>query len=352
MTTLPSPSEGPIVGAFEFADAVNEISEARLQELRAWGVDTLVTEGDAYSAEAIARVRKAGLRFIAGLSAFSDHAAGNALLEARPELHPIDETGQPRRQIEWYVGITPTIADYREARAQAAERIVREHDVDGLMLDFVRWPLHWEIEHRPGQERPPMSSFDPVTLADFERWRGASLPVAAGDPASAADWILRHAASEWTAYRSAVVTSFVEDVARRVRAVRGDLTLGVFVVPLPPAELAEAVGQDVAALGRIVDLIAPMTYHAILHRDAAWVRATTEAIAAAAECRVVPVVQVDSADGPRLGADWGPPVPPDEWAGVARTAWEAAGGLIAFPAGALARDGRGRTLAEIAGAPR
>ncbi len=343
------PSTRSIVGAFQFAEAVKEMSDADLRELRSWGVDTVVTEGDVYDADTIRRVRESGMRFIAGLSAFSDHANGNALLKTRPDLHPIDETGRPRPRIEWYIGVTPTIADHRESRARAAEAIVREHEVDGLMLDFVRWPLHWELELRPDAPRPAASSFDPVTLDDFQRWRGAALPPDADGPASAAAWILRHARDEWTAYRCAVVTAFVDEVARRVRAIRPDVMLGAFVVPLPPAELAEAVGQDVAALSRIVDLLAPMTYHAILHRDPAWVRDTTEAIAAAADCRVVPVVQVDSADGPAFDADWGPPVPPEEWQEVARAAWAAAGGLIAFPAGALSRDGRGEALAGVAG---
>jgi hypothetical protein len=342
-------SSPAIVGGFQFSEAVNAISDADLRDLRAWGVNTLVTEGDTYSAEAIRRVRDSGMRFIAGLSAFSDHANGNSLLQTRPELHPIDETGRPRRQMEWYVGITPTIADYRESRARAAEAIVREHEVDGLMLDFVRWPLHWELELRPDAPPSAASSFDPVTLDDFVRWRGEPLPAEADGPASAAAWILRDARDEWTSYRCAVITAFVEDVARRVRAIRRDVMVGAFVVPLPPAALADAVGQDVAALGQVLDLIAPMTYHAIVHRDAAWVADTTEAIAASSDCRVVPVVQVDSADGPAFDADWGPPVTPEEWREVADTAWEAAGSLIAFPAGALAREGRGAVLAGLSG---
>jgi hypothetical protein len=341
-------SSPAIVGAFQFADAVNAISDADLRGLRSWGVDTLVTEGDTYEAEAIRRVRASGMRFIAGLSAFSDHVDGNALLKIRPELHPIDETGRPRRQMEWYVGITPTIADYRESRARAAEAIVRDHEVDGLMLDFVRWPLHWELELRPDSPPPAASSFDPVTLADFVRWRGEPLPAGL-DGASAAAWILRDARDDWTSYRCAVITAFVEDVVRRVRVIRRDVMVGAFVVPLPPAGLAEAVGQDVTALGQVLDLIAPMTYHAIVHRDAAWVGDTTEAIAASADCRVVPVVQVDSADGPAFDADWGPPVTPEEWREVASTAWAAAGSLIAFPAGALAREGRGDSLAGVVG---
>ncbi|HET9345880.1 MAG TPA: hypothetical protein VFO05_09270 [Candidatus Limnocylindrales bacterium] len=351
MTPRASPS-APLVGAFQFAEAVSAMSDADVRQLADWGVDTLVTEGDTYDPDAIHRIRDAGLRFFAGLSGFSDHAHGNAVLSVRPELHPIDETGRPRPQLEWYVGVTPTVADYRESRAQAAERIARDHDIDGLMLDFVRWPLHWELELRPGQPRPAMSSFDPATLADFSQSTGVQLPGELRDPASCARWILREASDAWTAYRCAVITSFVEDVAGRVRAIRPDIAIGVFVVPLPPEALAEAVGQDVRALSQAVDLLAPKTYHAILHRDPTWVRATTDAIAASADCSVVPVVQVDSADGPALGADWGPPVSPEEWAAVAHTAWDAGSGLVAFPAGALARDGRGRTLADVAGRAR
>ena len=42
-----------IVGAFLFAEAVKEISDTDLRDLRSWGVDTVLTEGDVYDADVL-----------------------------------------------------------------------------------------------------------------------------------------------------------------------------------------------------------------------------------------------------------------------------------------------------------
>ena len=56
--------------------------------------------------------------------------------------------------------------------------VARAYPIDALFLDFVRWPLHWEIELRPDRPRPLDSSFDATTLAKFEEATG--IPPRAG----------------------------------------------------------------------------------------------------------------------------------------------------------------------------
>src|SRR3954451_7111116 len=106
----------PIVGAFVFPEAWSDLDRFRtlLRSFRDYGIDTILTESAHYDGAAIDAVHALGLRFYAGVACFSDHATQFAELAARPELWPILETGERRRQMEWYVGLTPTDRTHQE----------------------------------------------------------------------------------------------------------------------------------------------------------------------------------------------------------------------------------------------
>jgi hypothetical protein len=74
--------------------------------------------------------------------------------------------------MEWYVGMSPTDRTRQEEALAEIKSIALNYPVDGVFLDFARWPLHWEIELRPGRGRPLDSTFDPATLAKFEEATG------------------------------------------------------------------------------------------------------------------------------------------------------------------------------------
>jgi hypothetical protein len=164
-----------IVGAFVFPEFWENSSRLRsnLDALRDVGVNSIMTENDRYDFSAIEATRNSGLRFYAGVACFSDHSANFRFIKERPELWPILENGERRPQMEWYVGMTPIDSRRQEEVLATIGSIARTYPVDGLFLDFVRWPLHWEIELRPGQRKPLDSSFDPATLVKFEAAYGA-----------------------------------------------------------------------------------------------------------------------------------------------------------------------------------
>ncbi len=173
------PSER-IVGAFVLPDFWSNSAHAKqmLASFRECGITAIMTESDAYDPAAIDETHEAGLRFYAGIACFSDHASNFSLLNERPELWPILEDGSRRPQLEWYVGMTPTDRRRQEDVLAKIGAVARAYPIDALFLDFVRWPLHWEIELRPGRPRPLDSSFDATTLAKFEEATG--IPPRAG----------------------------------------------------------------------------------------------------------------------------------------------------------------------------
>ncbi|MDR5683707.1 MAG: hypothetical protein QN163_06750 [Armatimonadota bacterium] len=142
-----------------------------------------------YPLPLIERCRAVGLRWFAGIRLFCDpHARG--VLRRRPELWPIGETGRRQVVSDWYVGVIPTDASYVRERGRSADRVL-SLPVDGLMLDFLRWPMCWEREIRPGAARSIQYSFDDISVRRFQADTG--LPIRGASTAERARFILaRH----------------------------------------------------------------------------------------------------------------------------------------------------------------
>jgi hypothetical protein len=126
-----------------------------LDTLARAGVHALFTEAEEYEASWVELAHGHGLRFVAGVACFSDHARGNAVLRSRPELWPVLQDGSLRPFEDWYVGVTPTYEDYAEQRLRA--RWVLQHAQDAwrefrcaVITEFVAEAARRARSLRPG----------------------------------------------------------------------------------------------------------------------------------------------------------------------------------------------------------
>ena len=330
-----------MIGAFFFADRLhaldrNERTEA-LARLVDFGVDTVMIESEEYRDDVIADAHDAGLRFWGGISCFL--APTDDVFEDSPVLRPVLSNGEPRPRMEWYNGLTPTIEAHRRDRIDEMSRIVESHDLDGFALDFVRWPLHWEVELRPGHPPPLDCSFDRTTLEMFRDEYDLDLPIDA--PAEASTWIMEKAGQEWISFKCDVITSFVEAARQQIAlASQKPMPLGLCIVPRFP----EWVGQRVEDLSGVADFLFPMSYHSVLYRTSSWVGRNVSGFVRSSDAPVVPIVQIDT-DGEAIGADLGAPVPDDDFTQLVSDSMAAgAGGVISFTGTELLRGGRGDAL--------
>lgn len=333
--TLQSPVIGAFVPSATWLAWDNPQAKRELTELKAFGINTIFTESDTYRDDLIDLAHQLDLRFVGGIACFMNHGD---VLQQRPALWPVLQTGGHRPQMEWYIGLTPTVADYNQARLDVVEHIIRHHDLDGFCLDFVRWPLHWEQELRPDAPVPLDSSFDPHTVQRFLTYAGLDLPADSRSTAAQANWILQHHQGRWVDFKCQVITDFV----RQVRDWCGSLPLGAYIVPAPEVERARLVGQRLRDLAPLLDFAAPMVYHAILHRPPSWVGDITREVAQ--YVTTLPVLQVRAADGIDIESDWGPPISLDEWRQVLEQIGDDLPGFIAFTAPLLKRENRGTIL--------
>jgi len=340
-----------VVGAFIFPEiwqAWSTTQASRMfDSLAGFGVNTVCTESETYRDDLIEICHRHELKWFGGIGCFSDHSHSNQIVRERPELWPVGEDGNLRPEMEWYLGITPTFEDYNESRIRLAEQLVRTHSLDGFFLDFIRWPLHWELELRPSAPLPLSYSFDPHSLERFQNERAISIPTSLQNTAEAAAWILTHHRQEWTDFKCRVITNFVQQTSQRLRALRPEsFSLGLFALPMSADELESYAGQRLQDLIPLVDYVAPMVYHAIIHRPVDWAVRHVDKVLQIAGSKTLPILQVDSAEGAASGADWGPPIPPSEWAQLVSqiTTMPSLGGIIVFTGTALFQDHRGEIL--------
>ena len=339
------------IGAFVFPEVWRNLATFRelLATLRAYGVNALLTESETYSEAVIAAAHDHGLSFYAGLACFSDHATDFRILDSRPELWPILETGERRPRMEWYIGLIPTDRTQQRAVLSTITSVARDYPIDGLFLDFVRWPLHWEIELRPDQPRPRDSSFDSETLRLFETAAGIHLPPGLGSAKDIADRIRGRYFQQWVDFKCRVISDFVAEARDVLKATKPDAGLGVFAIPEVDGSSEALTGQRMTDLAPLADWIAPMLYHNILLRPPRWIGPAVSKAVQVAGRKTLPVLQADSNRDPGSTADWGPPMSIGDWrltlAEVASRTDVA--GVIVFPGTSLIGNGRGELLREM-----
>ena len=102
----------------------------------------------------------------------------------------------------------------------------------------------------------------------------------------------------------------------------------------------EWVGQRFADLSGVVELICPMSYHAVLHHPPGWVKDNVAATVKEAPGQVVPILQVFT-DGTEFDADFGPAVSDEEFQRVLSDVLDLdIRGVIIFTGSELLKPGR------------
>lgn len=257
--------------------------------LRSWQCDAVCGGHDDHAFVAAARAQ--GLAVYAEFGCF----AGRALWERYPAARPLTPEGSVLAPEGPYFGLNPSLPELRAERLAALERLLLDHSPDGVWLDFIRWPCHWEVP----APRPRQTSFDPGTLARFAA--GVELTLPDGDTPAVARALLAEHSSTWTSWRIQQINTWVADARAVIRRVLPTTLLGLFGVPWRLADLDGAIlnviGQDYRALGEYVDVFSPMVYHRMCARPVGWIADVAAEVRALLGKAVWPIVQgVDMPD--------------------------------------------------------
>ena len=301
-------------------------SEECVEILKSWGSNVIY--GGHEDPDFVKAAHQAGMKVFAEIGIF----VGERNWERYPESRPITSSGSAILKDKWYAGVTPTIDAVRAERLKAIRDLMKNHDLDGVWLDFIRWPCHWEV-HCPRIEQ---TSFDPITVSKFQSSTGIRIPPALSKPEEIADWILSNHADDWTSFKCDQITTFVEDARNVIKEFGEDKILGLFGVPWRDdydGAITRIIGQDYEALSRFVDVFSPMLYHRMCDRSVAWIGEVTADLSGRTGRPIWPVIQAVNEPDSLSDAEFNTAL---------KTAVEARGstGVIVFSLGHALKEGR------------
>ncbi|MDZ7960955.1 MAG: family 10 glycosylhydrolase [Aulosira sp. DedQUE10] len=224
-----TPQQNPLVRGWDPLAAAVKLAHARGMELHAWV--WVFAAGNQRHNEII--------------NAKPDYPG--PVLAAHPDWANYDNRGNmiPIGQTKPF--FDPANPELRQYLLKLYEEIVTRYQVDGIQLDYIRYPFQDPAAGR-------VYGYGKAAREQFQQLTGV-------DPAkiSPSD---RDLWQKWTSFRSEQVDTFVAQVSQQLRQKRSNLIISVAVFPLPELERIQKIQQhwEVWARRGDIDLIVPMTY--------------------------------------------------------------------------------------------
>ena len=236
-----APQQNPLTQGWDpLADAV-ELAHERNMDLHAW--IWVFAAGNLRHNEILAQ---------------SDQFLGPSLA-ANPSWSGYDQAGSPIPLGQTKPFYDPANRQLRDYLLRLEEEIITTYDVDGLQLDYIRYPFQDPSDERTyGYGMAARRAFqrqtgiDPVNLTPLiDPW----LPRAERD-------LLHDLWEAWNDFRIEQVTSFVAETSELVRRERPDITLSAAVFAMSEEERLLKIQQDwnTWAEQGLVDWIVLMSY--------------------------------------------------------------------------------------------
>ena len=166
------------------------------------------------------------------------------LYRARADWFWRDAEGR-RQPLGWYNSVNPCYPEVRAYLTDVVGDIVSRYDVDGIHLDYIRFPNEWNDSYPKGATVPDYPR-DPRTLAMFRKASGHTPETAP------------HA---WKQWRADQVTQLVRQIRSRVKHTDPSVALSA-AVGVSPERSREAYFQDSVQWMRenLLDAVYPMNY--------------------------------------------------------------------------------------------
>lgn len=169
------------------------------------------------------------------------------VIAARPDWASYDNRGSLFPPGQGKPFLDPANPEARRYLLSLYDEIVNRYQVDGLHLDYIRYPFQDPSADRSyGYGKAARQQFQELTGVD----------PAAIHPRDRLPW------QKWTEFRTHQIDSFVAQVSQQLKRKRPNLILSVAVFPLSEHDRIHKLQQhwEVWASRGDVDLVVPMTY--------------------------------------------------------------------------------------------
>jgi len=184
---------------------------------------------------------------------------------------PTNAEGKYIEKEKWYAGVCPNKIWIREQKKAEIKKLIQEYDIDGIWLDFIRYPCFWEGSDPKLQQ----TCFCDDCLNKFQENTGIVLPESLKSRKEKAQWILTGFEDEWIEFKCNSITGYVQQIQNLVKNIDEKIMVGLFSVPWQQDDFEGGIkritGQDLKALAPYVDVFSPMAYHKICKKNLEWI---------------------------------------------------------------------------------
>lgn len=224
--------------------------------------------------DTIRAAHQRGLKVRAWMPQFHDQVATRAHPEWQMlylnDGRVVPYTGRSRK--EFFVNpLNPAVREYQRS---LIEEVARAYDVDGIVIDWVRFDDYaMDLGEETRTRFKTSAGFDPIEI-DFATHNARR--------------------SRWNAWREAEIANHMRRLRATLDAIKPGLELGAYV--LPP-EFAEA-AQDVAQFTDSVTFLSPMAYLRDWGFPSTWIVQTLlpQTVRKAGSASIIPVFDEDLTD--------------------------------------------------------
>jgi uncharacterized lipoprotein YddW (UPF0748 family) len=178
------------------------------------------------------------------------------VIAARPDWASYDNRGSLFPPGQGKPFLDPANPEARRYLLNLYDEIVNRYQVDGLHLDYIRYPFQDPSADRTyGYGKAARQQFQELTGVD-------PASIRPREPEGASRKRHRLLWQKWTEFRTHQIDSFVAQVSQHLRQKRPNLILSVAVFPLSEHDRLNKLQQhwEVWASRGDVDLVVPMTY--------------------------------------------------------------------------------------------
>ena len=165
------------------------------------------------------------------------------VLAAYPDMAMTDRKGQLLDKHETW--LDPANNKARDYLKRLLKEIVTEYGVDGVQLDYIRYPF----------QRKASFGYSATSRSRFQQLTGVD-PL---DIDSTKDYSL---AKMWREFKTNQVTSFVAEVSQELRQANPKIILSAAVFPIERTQRLSLIQQDWETWAEqgLIDVVVPMTY--------------------------------------------------------------------------------------------
>ena len=229
------------------------------------GVNAVFVHSGSINDEMMKRAKSEGLKVYAEFATLN----GKNYVKEHPEAWAINEKGEKVEAATWFMGVCPTEPGFKKYRADLLRKLISEHDLDGVWLDYV----HWHAQFEDPEPILPETCFCDHCLDTFSTYSGIKIPE--DTIATKASWILENHDAKWRNWRCQVIYDWTKDMKNILKKNNPDALLGLYHCPWNDQDFDSArrrvLGLDYDLLKETVDVFSPMVYHSRMGRNPNWV---------------------------------------------------------------------------------